>query len=171
VHEILAYLRTTVARVDSSLLEEWENLLHPAPAAPAAAPAPPPPPADLALTPKAFQARVRAELQSVVRALAEGDYEEAVRGVRQDPADPWDAARFADALAPFLAAHGHVRFDPRARRAHHTLLHVLRPRVWRVQQILPDPAGDDDWCLEGEIDLRGELDPEVPLVRLLAIHD
>jgi hypothetical protein len=51
------------------------------------------------------------------------------------------------------------------------VLHSVRPRLWRVQQILPDPAGNDDWCLEGEIDLRGELDPEAPLVRPLAIRD
>ena len=168
VHEVLAYLRTVVARVDSSLLQEWESLVRPA-AAPEAA-AVPPPPADLALTPKAFQARVRAELQSLVRALAEGDYEEAARCVRQDPEDPWDGARFAEALAPFLAAHGRILFDPRARRAHHTLLHVVRPRVWRVQQAILDPSGDDPWCLEGEIDLRGELDPEAPLVRALSLH-
>jgi superfamily II RNA helicase len=168
VHEILAYLRATVARVDSSLLQEWESLLRPAPVTPAEAPVGP---ADLALTPKAFQARVRAELQSVVRALAAGDYDEAARCVRQDPDDPWDAPRFAAALAPFLAEHGRILFDPRARRAHHTVLHVVRPRLWRVQQVLLDPAGDDAWCLEGEIDLRGELDPEAPLVRPLSVHD
>ena len=38
-------------------------------------------------------------------------------------------------------------------------------------QVLPDPSGDDTWCLEGEIDLRGERDPEAPLVRLVGIHE
>jgi hypothetical protein len=114
---------------------------------------------------------VRAELQALVRALAAGDYEEAARWVRREPDEPWDAARFAAALAPFLAAHGHIRFDPAARRADQTVLTSVAPLRWTVQQVLPDPSGDDSGCLVGEIDLRGEPDPAAPLVRLVAIHE
>jgi superfamily II RNA helicase len=165
VHDILAYLRTMIARVDSSLLEEWESLLHPAaPRAPVE-----PPRLDLALTPKAFRARVRSELHALVRALSEGDYEEAARGVRQDPDDPWDAARFARELAPFLAEHERLVFDPEARKAHHAVLRQTGPRTWDVSQTLSDPRGEDLWALHGEIDLRGEHAPEGPLVRLRRI--
>ena len=114
---------------------------------------------------------MRAELQALVRALAAADYEEAARWVRQDPGDPWDAARFAAALAPFLAAHERIRFDPAARGADQTVLRSVAPLRWTVQQVLPDPSGDDSWCLAGEIDLRGEADPAAPLVRLVAIHE
>ncbi len=162
VHDILAYLRTLIARVDSSLLEEWESLLHPsAPRAVETAPR-----FDLAITPQAFRARVRSELHALVRALAEGDYEEAARWVRQDPDDPWDAARFARELAPFLAEHERIVFDPEARKAHHAVLKPTGPRTWDVSQALQDPEGDGLWALHGEIDLRGEHAPEGPLVRL-----
>ena len=114
---------------------------------------------------------MRAELQALVRALAAGDFEEAARCVRQDPHDPWDAARFAAELAPFLAAHERVRFDPAARRADQTVLHSVAPLLWSVQQVLPDPSGDDSWCLEGAIDLRGEPDTEGPLVQIRGIHE
>jgi hypothetical protein len=114
---------------------------------------------------------VRAELQALVRALAAGDYEEAARWVRQDPDDAWDAARFEAALAPFLAAHERIRFDPAARRADQTVLESVAPLRWRVQHVLPDPSGEDSWCLAGEIDLRAGGDPDAPLVRLLAIHE
>jgi hypothetical protein len=168
IHDILAYLRTLIARVDSSLLEEWESLLHPraprreAPAAPAAA-------LDLALTPRAFRARVRSELHALVAALAEGDYEEAARCVRQDPDDPWDAERFARELAPFLAEHGRIVFDPEARKAHWAVLKPAGPRRFEVAQALLDPEGENLWAVHGEVDLRGQKDPEEPLVRVLRL--
>ena len=123
------------------------------------------------LAPKAFQARVRTELQRLVRALAHGDYEEAARWVRQGEDEPWDAARFAAELAPFLAVHERVAFDPAARRADQTVLKSVAPLVFRVQHVLPDPAGEGTGYLEGEIDLRGgAAESESALVRLLAIH-
>jgi hypothetical protein len=174
--DVLAYLRELVRHTDASLLQEWEARAEGsrpggAPAVPGPARGAPRPSAAQALTPRAFQARVRAELQAVVRALAAGDYEEAARWVRQDQGAPWDAARFAAELAPFLAAHERIRFDPAARRADQTVLRSVAPLRWTVQQVLPDPAGDDSWCLEGEIDLRGEPDPAAPLVRPLSIHE
>jgi superfamily II RNA helicase len=167
VLEILAYLRTMIAHVDSSLLEEWESLLHPRLAR--AAEAAPPPRLDLALTPKAFRARVRSELHTLLRALAEGDYEEASRWVQQDPDEPWDAARFARELAPFLAEHERIAFDPEARRAHYAVLKPTGPRTWDVAQAILDPSGESDWALHGEVDLRAEKNPDEPLVRLRRI--
>jgi hypothetical protein len=106
-----------------------------------------------------------------VRALAHGDYEEAASWVRQDPEDPWGAARFAAELAPFLAAHERIRFDPAARRADQTVLRSVAPLLWRVQHVLPDPSGEDSAYLEGEIDLRGEAPlGDAPLVRLIALR-
>jgi hypothetical protein len=167
LHDVLAYLRELVRHTDASLLAEWEaRAAGPDAAAPAAAARPEPTTAP----PRAFQARVRTELQSLVRALAHEDYEEAARWVREDAEEPWDAARFAAALAPFLAAHERVAFDPRAHRADQTVLRSTAPLRWTVQHVLPDPAGENSGYLEGEIDLRGGGAGEGPLVRLLAIH-
>ena len=38
-----------------------------------------------------------------------------------------------------------------------------------MTQVLLDPAGDNQWAISGEVDLRGATDVEAPLVRLLAI--
>jgi superfamily II RNA helicase len=164
LHDVVAYLRQLVARVDSSLLQEWQSLLHPG--APAEGEEAAPRPLDLALTPRAFEARVRAEVRELVRLLAAGDLEAAAAALRPDPDDPWDAARLARALAPFLEAHGAVRFDAEARRAHLTRIEPVAPRVWHVRHGLLDPEGDALWSLEGEVDLRGETDPQGPLVAL-----
>ena len=173
LHDVLAYLRELVRHTDASLLEEWEARARGEPQAAALAAARSEPQASevSSLSSRAFQARVRTELQSLVRALAHGDYEEAAGWLRQDPEDPWDAARLAAALAPFLAAHERIRFDPAARRADQTVLRSVAPLLWRVQHVLPDPAGEDSAYLEGEVDLRGEAAPgDAPLVRLIALQ-
>jgi hypothetical protein len=109
-------------------------------------------------------------MQALVRALAGADYEEAERWVRPEPEAPWDAARFEALLAPFLAEHERVAFDPGAHRADRTVLRSVAPLRWTVQHVLPDPSGENSGYLEGEIDLREVADPNAPLVRLLAIH-
>jgi hypothetical protein len=168
VHEILAYLRDLIARVDSSLLAEWESLMRPT-AEPAAA-AEARPQLDPSLTPKVFRARVRTELHALVRALAEGDYEEAARCIHPDAvADGWDAARIEAELAPFLAEHERVLWTPDARNARYSVLKPAAPRVYEASQALLDPEGDNDWCLEGEIDIRENPELGVPLFRLRRI--
>jgi hypothetical protein len=167
VYDVIAFLRAAIAGVDTSLLEAWESLVAPAPetaALPAIAPR-----FDLALQPRLLAARVRSELHALVRALAHRDYEEAARCVHADPADPWDAARFESALAPFRAEHGEILFTPDARRAHHTRIQAAGPRRFDVTQVLVDASGDNLWALHGEVDLRQERDPELPLVRVIRI--
>jgi len=161
-----------VKHVDSSLFDAWERqtLSGPAEAAPAAAAALRRLP--LAERPKELLARVRAELHTVVRALSRQDFAEAANWVAQDPEDPWDAPRFAEALAPFFAEHEKLRFDPSARQAHLTRMESRGPRHWSVQQGLLEPAGLGEWVIEGEVSLpEDEPDPDQPLVRILSIHD
>jgi superfamily II RNA helicase len=170
--DIKAFLRTTVEHTDASLLEEWEAMVHP----------------ELRLErreeaekikramrdqellgdPRAFAARVRAELHYLVRALAHHDWEEAVASVRppDDGGEPWTEDRFQQALAPFLALHGELDFSARARGADLTRIDVVQPRVWSVRHTLVDPQGDDDWALEGLIDLRRGKSLESPLFQL-----
>jgi hypothetical protein len=166
VHDVIAYLRTLVRGVDSSLATAWEGLVAGTPAEAAGAGAAPP--FDLALHPRALAARVRAELHALVRALAAGEFEEAPRLVAQSD-DPWDAERFREVLAPFLAEYGGLRFDPEARQARHTRLRPVEPRVFDAMQALLDPEGEALWAIHGRVDLRGERDPEGPIVQVLRI--
>jgi hypothetical protein len=166
VFDVVGYLRAMLARVDSSLIEEWESLVNPNAPRDRAAAAPAPRPFDLARHPKALAARIRAEMQQLVRALSQRRFEDAAGLVRDDPEDRWDAPRFEAALAPFVAEYGRVLFDPRARLAEHTVITPAGPRRWAVQQKLLDPAGDDLWAVVGEVDLGEEKAPEGPLVRI-----
>jgi hypothetical protein len=168
VEDAIAYLRALIARVDSSLVEEWESLVQPG------APSEPPPESPLARRPvrldrRRFEARVRAELHQLVRALVSGDYEEAAACVQPDEDDPWDAARFETAIGPFLEEHGRIVFDPPARANSMTLLRERGPRRWDVFQSLMDPDGHADWTIEGEIELASDHVPEGPMIRVRRI--
>jgi hypothetical protein len=168
VFDIIAFFRTLLGGVDSSLVEAWETLLHPEPGRPREARGAPPP-FDLAREPRLLAARARSEMHALVRAFAEGDYESAAAAVLQDPDDPWEAQRFESALAPFFEEYDHIVFTPDARQARYTHLEPTAPRKWNLFQVLVDPAGDGLWAIHGEIDLTGQRDPEGPLVRLRRI--
>jgi hypothetical protein len=169
VIDLIAFLRTLLAGVDSSLVETWEGLLDPRdrPAREASPTAPPV--FDLALQERLLVARVRSELHALVRTLAAGDYEGATTGVRQDPDDPWDAHRFERELAAFFEQYERIVFTPDARRNDRTRLLRTSPRTWDATQVLADPQGDDLWALHTEIDLTHEKNPVGPLIVLRRI--
>jgi superfamily II RNA helicase len=169
VYDAIAFLRTTLQNVDSSLVQAWETLLRPEAAGLEGREVAAPPPFDVAHRPKALAARVRAEFHALVRDLAAREFEAAAQRLRQDPEDPWDAARLERALAPFFEEYGEIVFTPQARLAQRTRLEEVGPRRWSVTQVLCDPLGDELWALHGEVDLKGQRDPEGPLVCLRRI--
>ncbi|MGB1274397.1 MAG: DUF3516 domain-containing protein, partial [Nannocystaceae bacterium] len=154
--------------VDSSLVQEWERLLTPEVAADTSDDGPPQP-VDITADPKAFLARVRAQMHALVRALATKDYEAAVGCVASSDETPWDVERFESAMAMYYEEYDSLRFDHAARFPKHTVLLSEGPRQWSVQQVLVDPEGDNEWRLRGTIDLRDIELPEGPLVELLEV--
>ncbi|MBK7976026.1 MAG: DUF3516 domain-containing protein [Deltaproteobacteria bacterium] len=173
VFEVTAYFRTMLARVDSSLLAEWQNLLEPesvtVATVEAATPiggAAPPLPAGKALT-----ARLRVELHRLVAALTARNWAEAARCVR--PAAPdeeaWDEKRFEAAMAPFYAEHERLFFDHRARLTEFTTIARTGTHSWTVQQTLLDPTDENLWAIHGEVDLAGDVSLDHPLIRVTRI--
>jgi superfamily II RNA helicase len=172
VWDALGYFRALIHHTDTSLLEEWESLLHPElrlmrlqrhQAAEALWLK------QLLADPKAFAARMRAELHLLVRALAEKEWEDASAAVLQDPDDPWTPERFEESMKPFYEEYGELVFTPEARRHQHTHIREVDERVWEVAQTILDPQGDNLWAVQGIVDLR---DPDVmdgPLVKVARV--
>ncbi len=168
VTDVVSYLRATLQRVDSSLVQEWEGMLA-GNAAPSEDPQARAVAYDLAHDPKALRARIRADLHLLVKALAERDYEEAESLVRQNPDAPWTKERFEQALSPYYAEHERIVFDHAARLSDKTLIEEQATRFYRTDQLLVDPDGDATWYLRAEVDLRAGTPKDEPLLRLLEI--
>jgi superfamily II RNA helicase len=172
LEDVIAFLRSTVRGVDSSLLDEWERLREgggaAAPAAPAAAGAPPPArPVDLAASPRAFAARLRTDLHRLLGALARRSHEEAAALLLPDGG--WTPQRLEQEMAPYWAEHSRIDLTPAARRPHHTFVEEVGQRRWKAVQRIVDEEGEVDWMLECVVDLSGSRDPDQPLLDLVRI--
>jgi len=176
VLDIIGFLRTMLERVDTSLIEEWESLLHPelllegvadtktAHQVLAAR--------ELRSSPKILTSRLRAELHQLTAALSRRDWEEAAACVRHPPDDSAALVTeedFAKAMAPFFAAHGELLFNHRARLAEHTQITPADGNTWQVVQVLLDPEEENLWCVDGRVDLSDDATLEGPLVTVVRI--
>lgn len=172
IYEIVGFFRTMLEHVDSSLIMEWENMLHPElqmdqkaqDAARRELRA-----YELFHDPKAFSARVRAELHLLISELAEADYEAAVSAVWRGPEGSehhWTEERFEKSLRPFLEEYGELTFSQKSRRSRHTRIVSDGNRKWSFTQVLVDPQEDNQWYLAGEIDLSTDEALEGQLLRL-----
>ncbi len=175
--DVLGYFRSLVGETDASLLEEWERLRHPelllAQKTQVAEPARRTEASwltELLSNPRVFAARVRAEAQLLVRALARKDWEEAAERVFEGADENrWDAARFEAAMAPFFGEYGDLVSGSEARLHHLTQMKSTGPRQWEITQTLVDPKGDHTWAIFAGIDLRDGSAPDGPILRVRRI--
>jgi hypothetical protein len=119
----------------------------------------------LADDPRAFGARVRAELHRLVRALARRDWETALASIH-DPTHEWTPQRFESELQPFFAEHEAIDVTPRARAMHQTRLEKSETGHWTAQQRILATDGDDLWMADCVVDLREERPEGEPLIEL-----
>ena len=165
--ELTAWLRALIGRVDSSLVTEWEAMLA------GADHVAEPPPVDISANRKVFNARVRAEMHNLVRALARRDPEEFIAGLCAAEGE-WTTHDLDAIVTPCLEELGNVRFDHAARLSHRTVLQPTGPHQWTVRQSLLGVDEDEEeggsWEIEGRIDLRADTNPTGPIITLVAIR-
>lgn len=158
VTDIVEWLGELVRQVDSSLLDEWEQLTDPdrqAGAPTADIRAVPARPRPLTGNERAFTAMVRNALFRRVDLFARERWDEL--GALDGRAG-WTAQRWREVGDAYFDEHDDVGTGADARGP--ALLIIDRqPDVWRVRQILDDPAGDHDWGFDVEVDL-GASDEE-----------
>jgi superfamily II RNA helicase len=174
--DAIAWLRATIERVDSSLVQEWERMLGGAhdleDKLVRKLERMRPEELDVSLDRTGFYARLRAELHQLVHALSRKDWEEALASIRAQPdldGEDWTEARLEQTLAAYYAEYPKLIFDPRARQTDKTKIVELGDHHWSVQQTLIDPEDDGFWFIDGEVDLRDDTSPEGPLIRVLRI--
>jgi hypothetical protein len=181
VVEMELYLRDMLRQVDSSLLEEWERMQDPSyvprgaagpelrPPGAAAVTGPP----DVTRDTKAFTAAIRTRVFAFLRAWSIGQ-DEAALDVIDFPNDadgqPWTVERLRAAREAHRTEHGALRLDPEARNLRHTSVQPSDDRgSWRVQQMLVDTEGLNDWLVELEVDLALSREEGAPAIQLLRL--
>jgi superfamily II RNA helicase len=162
--DIVEWLGELVRQVDSSLLDEWEELTNPDRPDPGTAPAAAPDrPRPLTGNERAFTAMVRNALFRRVELFARERWDELGA---LDADSGWTAQRWAEVGEAYFAEHDDVGTGPDA-RGPAMLIFDRQPGVWRVRQILDDPAGDRDWGFDVEVDLSASDEAGTPVLRLI----
>ncbi|WP_235940635.1 DEAD/DEAH box helicase [Paramicrobacterium fandaimingii] len=150
--DIVEWLGELVRQVDSSLFDEWDELVNPDAAAHRAhtTDAVPPAPARLTTQTRAFRVLVRNELFRRVQLAAREDYDalEALDPARSFTADDW-----REGLDAYYGEHEEILTGPDA-RGPKLLLVDEGTTAWTVRQIIDDPAGDHDWGISATVDLE-----------------
>ena len=149
LHETIEWLGELIRQVDSSLVDEWEELQHPALHKAEASTIVPPAPRRLTANVRAFRVLVRNELFRRVQLAALGRW--AALGDLDGPAG-FDADTWAAAMDPYWDEHDDLGTGPDA-RGPSMLLVTETPTEWRVRQIFDDPAGDHDFGISAVVDL------------------
>ncbi|HEX3782521.1 MAG TPA: DUF3516 domain-containing protein [Pseudonocardiaceae bacterium] len=147
--DLIEWLGELVRQVDSSLLDEWEQLTDPTNAEVLTKGEDGPP--AVTRNARAFRVLVRNALFRRVELAARRDYE-ALGELDAD--NGWDADAWQDALEPYFEAFDELGSGPDA-RGPQLLIIETEPERWRIRQIFDDPAGDHDWGISAEIDLAG----------------
>ncbi|MCX2712870.1 DEAD/DEAH box helicase [Mycolicibacterium sp. J2] len=155
--DIVEWLGELVRQVDSSLLDEWEQLTSGE--LPETAPVTVPVRA-LTANDRAFTAMVRNALFRRVELFARRRWAEL--GALDDG---WSAQRWEELGSAYFAEHDEVGTGADA-RGPALLIFDRQPDVWRVRQILDDPAGDHDWGFDIAVDLAASDEEGSPVVRM-----
>lgn len=159
--DIVEWLGELVRQVDSSLLDEWEQLTSPQPQV--AAVTVPAKPRPVTGNERAFTAMVRNALFRRVELFARQRWDDLGE---LDGDAGFSAQRWRDVGAEYFAEHTEVGTGPDA-RGPALLIFDRGPEIWRVRQILDDPAGDHDWGFDVEVDLAASDEAGVAVVRVV----
>ncbi|GAA3169673.1 DEAD/DEAH box helicase [Blastococcus jejuensis] len=162
VTDLVEWLGELVRQVDSSLLDEWEQLTSPDQPhdVPVAVPARPRP---LTGNERAFTAMVRNALFRRVELIALRRWYDL--GLL-DAESGWTADRWEEVVRGYFAEHAELNTGADA-RGPALLIWDKQPGVWRVRQILDDPDGNHDWGFDVEVDLEASDEAGTAVLRLV----
>ncbi|GAA2580819.1 DUF3516 domain-containing protein [Actinomadura fulvescens] len=161
--DLIEWLGELVRQVDSSLLNEWEQLANPSDETLAE---------DLeervtkvTANARAFRVLVRNAMFRRVELAALERYAEL------GELDPeFGAGAWAEAMDAYFEEHDELPTGPDARGPKLLQIEeVPEDSLWRVRQVFDDPAGDRDWGISAEVDLAGSDEAGEAVLRVTAV--
>jgi hypothetical protein len=162
LYDLTEWLGELVRQVDSSLLDEWEQLQHPTEAP--TVPLDHAPPA-LTANRRAFRVVVRNALFRRVELAAARRFDELGE---LDGGHGWSADRWRDALSPYFEEHHAIDIDADARNAEHLVIDE-RQGEWTARQVLVDPEGFNEWAILATVDLAASDAAGAAVVRVVDV--
>ena len=166
LRDLIEWLGELVRQVDSSLLDEWEELRAGIDngQVDGTADIVPPAPKRLSSNVRAFRILVRNELFRRVQLAAREDVTALVELDPEFGADAWN-----DALDGYFADHDEILTGADARSAS-LLLITQGDTAWTVRQVLDDPAGDHDWGISATVDLAASDEEGAAVITVTAVN-
>ncbi|WP_274028805.1 DEAD/DEAH box helicase [Streptomyces sp. MMBL 11-1] len=167
LQDLISWLGEMVRQVDSSLLDEWEQLANPEVETAEQAQEKADEVKPVTANTRAFRVLVRnamfrrVELAALDRAGALGEL---------DGDSGWDEDAWGEALDAYWDAHEEIGTGPDARGP--KLLKIEEDPahgLWRVWQAFADPAGDHDWGIQAEVDLAASDEEGRAVVRVTEV--
>ncbi|WP_344320056.1 DEAD/DEAH box helicase [Streptomyces macrosporus] len=149
--DIVAWLGEMVRQVDSSLLDEWEQLANPEAETAEEAQDRADQVKPVTANARAFRVLVRNAMFRRVELAALDKVEELGE---LDAESGWDADAWAEAMDAYWEEYDELGTGPDARGP--KLLRIEEhpeDGLWKVRQTFADPAGDHDWGISAEVDL------------------
>jgi superfamily II RNA helicase len=165
LRDLIEWLGELVRQVDSSLLDEWEELINPAAALDLASPVLPPAPKGVTTNERAFRTLVRNELFRRVQLAALEDYQQLGE---LDAAAGFTEDNWREAMDAYYRQHSDLGTGADARGSA-MLIIERKPGEWSVRQIFDDPAGDHDWGISATVDLAESDEAGVAVLRVSSV--
>ncbi|RRJ86162.1 DUF3516 domain-containing protein [Gulosibacter macacae] len=159
--DLIEWLGELVRQVDSSLVDEWAELV--APVGDDGLPVVPPAPPSIVANARAFTVLVRNELWRRVQ-LAALERDDELNAL--DPAVDWP-----EVLDEYYEEYDFIAVDAAARSPQFCRIDTERQGsgFWDVEQTLVDPDGDHAWRIRAEVDLGASVEEGTAIVRVTEV--
>jgi superfamily II RNA helicase len=167
--DLTAWLGELVRQVDSSLLDEWEQLANPEEETAEEAAERADQVKPVTANARAFRVLVRNALFRRVELAALEKYDQLGE---LDADSGWDADAWADAMDAYWDEYEDLGTGPDA-RGPKLLMIEEQPEhgLWRVRQTFADPQGDHGWGISAEVDLAASDEESRAVIRLTGVGE
>jgi superfamily II RNA helicase len=151
LEDLIAWLGEMVRQVDSSLLDEWEQLANPEEMTAEQAQEKADQVKPVTANARAFRVLVRNAMFRRVELAALDQVEELGE---LDAETGWDADAWGEAMDKYWDEYEELGTGPDARGPRLLMIEEdPGAGIWRVRQAFADPNGDHDWGISAEVDL------------------
>jgi superfamily II RNA helicase len=167
LQDLIAWLGELVRQVDSSLLDEWEQLANPEEMTAEEAQERADQVKPVTANARAFRVLVRNAMFRRVELAALERFDELGE---MDADAGWNADAWADAMDAYWDEYEDLGTGPDARGP--KLLQIEeRPEegLWKVRQTFADPNGDHDWGISADVDLTASDEEGRAVVKVTAV--